>query len=124
MKSHALTRLAAALPAASLLLLAGCTSSNTYHPLYYWGEYQPALYGHFTKELGPQEQLAALEAGLEKARAKSLPVSPGYHAHLGILYAESEQPDQMLQHFEAEKTLYPESAAYMDFLMRKATKSE
>ncbi|MFT3760461.1 DUF4810 domain-containing protein [Thauera sp.] len=123
MKSLALARLAAALPAASVLLLAGCASS-THHPLYYWGEYQPALYGHFTKEQGPQEQIAALEAGLEKARAKSLPVPPGYHAHLGILYAESQQPDQMLRHFEAEKSLYPESTAYMDFLMRKATKSE
>jgi len=123
MKSFALARLAAALPAAGLLLLAGC-ATNSSQPLYYWGSYQSMLYGHFTKEQGPQEQIAALEAGLEKARAKSLPVPPGYHAHLGILYAESEQPDQMLRHFEAEKTLYPESAAYMDFLMRKAIKSD
>ncbi|WP_068638045.1 DUF4810 domain-containing protein [Thauera butanivorans] len=124
MKSRTLARLAAALPAAGLLLLAGCASGNRHQPLYYWGEYQPALYGHFTKEQGPQEQIAALEAGLEKARARSLAVPPGYHAHLGILYAESEQPDQMLRHFEAEKILYPESAAYMDFLMRKAVKSD
>ncbi|ENO87416.1 DUF4810 domain-containing protein [Thauera linaloolentis] len=122
MKHSSITRLAAALPAAGLLLLAGCASGP--QPLYYWGEYQPALYGHFTKEQGAQEQIAALEAGLEKARAKSLAVPPGYHAHLGILYAGSEQPDQMLRHFEAEKTLYPESAAYMDFLMRKARQPE
>ncbi|MFU2487189.1 DUF4810 domain-containing protein [Thauera sp. WH-1] len=112
-----LARLAAALPVAGALLLAGCASGP--QPLYYWGEYQPALYGHFTKEMGPQQQIASLEAGLEKARAIGKPVPPGYNAHLGLLYAESEQTDEMLKYFEAEKALYPESAPYMDFLLSR-----
>lgn len=112
-----LARLAAALPLAGALLLAGCASGP--QPLYYWGEYQPALYGHFTREMGPQEQIASLEAGLEKARALGKPVPPGYNAHLGLLHAEGEQTDEMLKYFEAEKALYPESATYMDFLLSK-----
>lgn len=117
MKRLSLTRFAAGLPLAGALLLAGCATGP--QPLYYWGDYQPALYGHFTKEKGPQEQIAALEAGIEKARAAGKPVPPGYNAHLGLLYAEGEQTDQMLKYFEAEKALYPEGASYMDFLLGK-----
>lgn len=107
----------AGLAAAGLLLLSGCAAGP--QPLYYWGEYQTQLYGHFTKETGPEEQIAALEAGIEKARAAGRPVPPGYHAHLGILHAQGEHADQMQKYFEAEKTLYPEGATYVDFLLRK-----
>jgi hypothetical protein len=99
------------------LVLSGCATKP--QPLYYWGDYQPQVYGHFTKDTGPQEQIASLEAGLEEARASGKPVPPGYLAHLGILHAEAEHPDQMRKYFEAEKTQYPESTAYIDFLLRK-----
>lgn len=122
MTRFGLARLAAALAVAGALLLAGCASGP--QPLYYWGEYQPALYGHFTKEMGPQQQIASLEAGLEKARAIGKPVPPGYNAHLGLLYAESEQTDEMLKYFEAEKALYPESTPYMDFLLSKFKRAQ
>ncbi|MDD3352038.1 DUF4810 domain-containing protein [Zoogloea sp.] len=100
-----------------LLLLSGCASQP--QSLYYWGEYQPQVYGHFTRENGAEEQIARLEAGVEQARARGQSVPPGYMAHLGILHADSGRGDQMLRCFEAEKKLYPESAAYMDFLLRK-----
>ncbi len=122
MKRSSLARLAAAVPFAATLLLTGCASGP--QPLYYWGDYQPSLYGHFTKEAGPQEQITSLEAGLEKARAAGKPVPPGYNAHLGLLHAEGEQTDQMLQYFEAEKALYPESASYMDFLLAKFKRAQ
>jgi len=99
------------------LVLSGCATKP--QPLYYWGDYQPQVYGHFTKDTGPQEQIASLEAGLEEARASAKPVPPGYLAHLGILHAEVGHPDQMRKYFEAEKTQYPESTAYIDFLLRK-----
>ena len=122
MKRSSLARLAVGVPLAATLLLAGCATGP--QPLYYWGDYQPTLYGHFTKEVGPQEQIASLEAGLEKARAAGKPVPPGYNAHLGLLYAEGEQTDQMLKYFEAEKALYPESASYMDFLLAKFKRAQ
>lgn len=122
MKRFSLARRAAALPLAATLLVTGCATGPG--PLYYWGDYQPALYGHFTKETGPQEQIASLEAGLEKARAAGKPVPPGYNAHLGLLYAEGEQTDQMLKYFEAEKALYPEGASYMDFLLAKFKRAQ
>lgn len=102
---------------AGTLLLSGCASGP--QPIYYWGDYQPLLFGHFTKEKGPEEQIAALEAGIEKARSVGKPVPPGYHAHLGLLYAQGEHADQMQKYFEAEKALFPEGTTYVDFLLRK-----
>lgn len=110
---HMLTRLSFV----GALVLSGCATKP--QPLYYWGDYQPQVYGHFTKDTGPQEQIESLEAGLEKARASGKPVPPGYLAHLGILHAELQRPDEMRKYFEAEKTQYPESTAYIDFLLRK-----
>jgi hypothetical protein len=117
MKRFSLTRMAAGFAICGAVLLSGCAS--THQTLYYWGDYQPQVYGHFAKEKSPEEQIAKLEAGLEKARASGKRVPPGYNAHLGILFALSEHADQMLKYFEAEKKLYPESTAYIDFLLRK-----
>lgn len=107
--------LSIALPAA-LILLSGCASQTS--ALYYWGDYQPEVYGHFTKDKGPAEQIANLEAGLERARAAGRQVPPGYNAHLGLLYAQGEQQEQMVKYFAAERALYPEATTYMDFLLR------
>jgi len=106
---------------ASLLLLAGCVSQPK--PLYHWGSYQQQLYEHFRNEnTSPQEQIAALEASLQLARSSGQTPAPGLHAHLGMLYAETGKADQVRQQFESEKSLFPESAAYMDFLLRNYEK--
>ena len=107
----------ALLAPAAALLLSACAGGPG--PLYYWGDYQPQVYGQLTRQKGPDEQIAALEAGIEKARAAGKPLPPGYQAHLGLLYAQKEQDERMRQYFEAEKTQYPEAGTYLDFLMRK-----
>lgn len=100
--------------------LVGC--ANQQKSLYGWGSYQQQVYKRFKSEGGPDEQIAALEDDLQKMRAKDEAVPPGYHAHLGMLYAEVGKEDQLVQEFEAEKKLFPESAPYMNFLMRKYQK--
>jgi hypothetical protein len=117
MKCPSLAQLAISLPVVGALLLSGCATRP--EPIYFWGDYQSQLYGHFTADKGPEEQIASLEAGMEKARATGKPLPPGYQAHLGVLYALGEKDEQMRKYFEAEKTQFPESAAYMDFLLRK-----
>lgn len=47
---------------------------------------------------------------------------PGFHAHLGMLYAQQGQDDQALQALLTEKTLFPESTTYIDFLLAKIKK--
>ena len=72
-------------------------------------------------DAGPEVPREALD---RIGRYAGKPVPPGYNAHLGLLYAEGEQTDQMLKYFEAEKALYPESASYMDFLLAKFKRAQ
>jgi hypothetical protein len=109
-----------ALMASTLLasgLLAGCSSPKT---LYQWESYQPEVYEYFKGEQPKEGQAEALERDLQKIRSTGKTPPPGYHAHLGLLYLSMGKDDQMVQQFRTEKTLFPESTPYMDFLLKNA----
>jgi len=106
------------LPAtAAALLLAGCASSTP--PLYQWTGYQPQVYEYFKGQKSPQEQIDALEKALQDIRGKGHTPPPGFHAHLGMLYASVGNEQQAEQELQAEKQLFPESSTFMDFLLKK-----
>ncbi|GAA0840690.1 DUF4810 domain-containing protein [Cupriavidus pauculus] len=113
MKQTVTLRNAAFLSAASMLL-AGCAGPQ---PMYQWEGYQAQVYQYFKGE-SKEDQVIALESGLEKIKAKGGLVPPGYHAQLGMLYLNLGKDDQMVKEFQTEKTLFPEATPYMDFLMR------
>ncbi|MBA1245506.1 DUF4810 domain-containing protein [Pseudomonas japonica] len=96
--------------------LAGCAGPRT---LYQWEGYQAEVRGYFKGD-SKEAQLQALEAGLERIKAKNGAVPPGYHAQMGLLCADLGQPGRTVQEFQAEKALFPESGAYMDFLLKNA----
>lgn len=96
------------------LLCAGCSAPKT---LYQWESYPTQVYRYFKGE-SIEAQVTALEAGLQKILSKEGRVPPGYHAQLGMLYLSLGQDDQMVQQFQTEKALFPESVAYMDFLLK------
>ncbi|KVC65725.1 hypothetical protein WI72_33145 [Burkholderia ubonensis] len=106
------------LPAmAAALLLAGCAAPTT-PPLYQWNGYQPQVYEYFKGKTSPQQQIDALEKALQQIRAKGNTPPPGFHAHLGMLYASIGSEQQAEQELQAEKQLFPESSPFMDFLMK------
>jgi hypothetical protein len=97
--------------------LAGCAPQPK--PLYQWGSYQPEVYEYFKGE--PKDvQVAKLEEDLQKIRSTNANPPPGYHAQLGLLYGSLGKDDQMVQELRTEKALFPESATYMDFLLKNA----
>jgi hypothetical protein len=100
--------------AAAALWLSGCAQHKT---LYQWGSYQPEVYEYFKGE-SKEAQVAKLEEDLQKIRSSNGNPPPGYHAQLGMLYGSLGKDDQMVQELRTEKTLFPESATYMDFLLR------
>lgn len=103
--------------ALAVIALGGCSSSKQ---LYSWDQYQPTIYQYYLQDQsGPQEQIATLEKVVEKSKAKAKSIPPGLYAHLGLLYANVGQPDRAYQYFEAEKALFPESAPFMDFLLKQ-----
>jgi len=101
--------------------LTGCASPPK--TLYGWEGYQPQVYQHFKGE-STDQQIAEMEKSLQTISARGASVPPGFHAHLGMLYSLTGKSDQMVAQFEDEKKLFPESAAYMDFLLSKVSKGE
>lgn len=112
-----LSRPLLALTLAASTLLTGCAGPKT---LYQWEGYEPQVYEYFKGEEPKEAQAEALERDLQKIRSTGKAVPPGYHAHLGLLYLSMGKDDQMVQQFNTEKTLFPESGTYMDFLLKNA----
>lgn len=101
--------------------LTGC-AANRPQSLYYWGNFQNQQYAYFNGEKGPEEGILALEKVKEEANAKGKLVPPGFQAHLGMLYGLTGRTDLFEQNLLAERRQFPESATYIDFLLKKNPK--
>lgn len=100
--------------------LSGCVTRP--QPLYYWGDFQAQQYSYFKGEKGPEEGIQDLEKVREEAKAKGKSVPPGLQAHLGMLYGLTGRTDLFEQNLLAERQQFPESSAYLDFLLKKTPK--
>ena len=105
-----------------LLTLVGCAAPK--QSLYQWGDYENQVYSIYNDPgKSPVEaQIEKLEADYQKARSTNKAVPPGFHAHLGYLYFQAGKGDQAVQSFQTEKSLFPESAVYMDRILAKSKK--
>ncbi len=105
-----------------LLTLVGCAAPK--QSLYQWGDYENQVYALYNDpgKSPVEEQIEKLEADYQKARSTNKAVPPGFHAHLGYLYFQAGKGDQAVQSFQTEKTLFPESAVYMDRILAKVKK--
>ncbi|WP_394790719.1 DUF4810 domain-containing protein [Rhodoferax sp.] len=105
-----------------LALLTGCATKVP--TLYQWGSYQDQVYTQYSDpgKVPVEEQIAKLEAAYQKVELKDRKAPPGYYAHLGYLYFQAGKADLAVHAFETEKTLFPESVAYMDLLIKHAQK--
>lgn len=97
------------------LLLTGCAAPKT---AYYWGNYEPVVYQYFEQSSPPDEQAATLEKEIAKAKEKNQHIPPGIHAQLGMLYMQTGKESAAISQFQQEKSLFPESAHYLDFILK------
>lgn len=97
--------------------LTGCVQQPA--KLYHWGAYEAQVYARFKNSSGAEVQIQQLEKSLAQIKPGQK-AAPGYHAQLGMLYAETGQWDAMTQHFEQEKALFPESAPFISYLQNNA----
>jgi len=106
---------------AAALLLTGCT---THRDLYAWGSYEDLIYVSYNSpgKLTPEQQIEKLQEDFQKARATGARLPPGWHAHLGYLYAQTGHPDQARQELLLEKAQFPESAILVDHLLSNLNK--
>lgn len=107
---------------AVLLLLLACTTGNP--NLYYWGDYEDAIYDMYLEpgKTSLTDEILRLEEQVEKAAAAGMTVPPGLHAHLGYLYVNEGDDATALVHFQTEKALFPESTVFIDGLIARMKK--
>lgn len=101
-------------------LLSGCASKPQ---IYHWGSYENQIYARFSATSNPEQQIDEMEKILQTNQSNK-PIPPGFHAHLGLLYGEAGRINEMREHFAIEKQLFPESAAFMDFLLNKSAQAK
>ncbi|WP_115560884.1 DUF4810 domain-containing protein [Xanthomonas arboricola] len=100
----------------ALLALTACAHQSA--SLYQWGSYQDQVYSHF-KGGSPEQQIQALEKDMQVMQSSNKSTPPGPRVHLGMLYAETGNDSKAQENLIAEKAQYPESATYVDLLMKK-----
>ncbi len=99
--------------------LAGCANRPP-PPLYSWESFPKLQYAALQRAGSmPAEQVGAMEAHAEKARAANTALPPGFRAHLGMLKLSTGDADQARQMWQAEKLAFPESTPYMDQLLKR-----
>jgi len=105
-----------------VLLSAICFSAcaSVPGPLYSWGNYEDKIYAYLQGE-SPAAQIGVLQNDLLKIEEKGKKAPPGYYAHLGMLYADVGDHGQAVSCFIVEKTRFPESAAFMNYLLVQPT---
>jgi hypothetical protein len=98
-------------------ILTGCASKP--ERIYAWGSYEENIYKYFNSQGEvTQEMLDQMTQELDVIDSSSQRVPPGMHAFIGLLHEKSGNVNMMSQSFKREKDLFPESAGYIEFLMR------
>lgn len=104
--------------ALALSSLVGCAAPPA--PLYSWEGFPRQQYSFLLRDgASPLEQIAAMNAHAEKARARNASLPPGFRAHLGMLHLSVGNSEMARDFWSAEKSAFPESAQYMDSLLKK-----
>lgn len=101
------------------LLVSACQNTTN---LYYWGEYEQLVYDMYHKpgSATPEVQIDKLSLDIEKANNSGQNLPPGVYAHLGLMYAAVGNMPAAESAFTAEKNLFPESAVFIDGMLKRA----
>lgn len=109
-------RMLPALGAAAVL--AACVQAPK--PLYMWETFPRQQYDTLLRQgTSPESQIQAMEQHAVKARGANAELPPGFRAHLGLLYLGAGNADKARELWLTEKAAFPESAPYMDQLLKR-----
>jgi len=106
---------------AACLFMVGCVQAPP--SLYQWESFEDQMYEYY-KGGSTEKQIDELEQDLQKIYAANRAVPPGYHAHLGLLYLQTGNDSKAMENLAAERSKFPESASYIDFLLKKNKSGE
>lgn len=113
------TRITTLMAVVNMLLISGCATNKP--PLYHWGQYEQLVYTMyaFPGKAEPDTQVAKLSEDVERAQAEDGRVPPGVHAHLGWMYYMQGNEGAAYNEFAIERHLFPESAVFIDGILRR-----
>ena len=107
------------------VLLQACASAPS--TLYDWKDYPDRTHdylrshGYASDSGNANDALKAMQHELTDFQDGRLRAPPGYYAHLGLLYARQGDLAHYTQALESEKTLFPESAPFIDYLLNNTS---
>lgn len=108
-----------------VFVVSGCVSSPT--PLYNYGDYSEDYYT-YKKNMGDESALKlqkSIELAIENAgNSRSGRVPPGMYANIGYMYLKGGDSVKAIDSFNKEKSIYPESAHFMDRIIKKVELAE
>ncbi len=99
-------------------LSTGCATDDN---LYYWGKYEKTLYRHYRNPDDMLELVGEIGTIIEKGEELGR-VPPGLYAEYGYLLLELGESQRAAVFFEKEKATWPESAYFMDAMLRAMEK--
>ncbi len=101
-----------------IALTVGC--AQPVKQMYIWEDFPRQQYNTLLRSGANQDdQIRTLQAHAEKARANGATLPPGFRAHLGMLYLGAGNIGEARSQWQAEKVAFPESATYMDQLLKR-----
>ena len=102
-------------------LLTACAEPGPKPPSYGWANYEDLIYAMYAEpgEATPEAQIDQLSRGLEEAESAGRQAGPGVYAHLGYMQYLTGNIDAARGAFERERSLYPESTAFVDGLLKQ-----
>jgi len=119
-------------PSRFIISLIICASSVTacqksQPPLYHYIDYSESYYA-YKKDMSA-ESLLKLQQSMEEAielagQSRSGRVPPGMYANVGYIYLKSGKSQEAISSFTKEKNIYPESAHFMDLMIKKVELTE
>lgn len=102
----------------AVVLTVLCACSCAHQNKYYWGNYDSSLYHYYKSPENSEDYETDLKTVIEKAEAKKK-VPPGIYAEYGYQLMLKKDWDGASANFEKEKALWPESAPFMDSLVKR-----
>lgn len=103
----------------AVLTVSACAPASRFE----WGTYESALYAYTKAPEAREAYQNSLVAALRNGEASDR-VAPGLNAELGYLYMDEGRTAEAIQHFEAEKRLFPESQRFMDGVITRLRAGE
>jgi len=104
-----------------LLIAAALAAGCGHQSLYRWGHYEDLLHAMWVEpgSADPVTQVARLREDVERAAAEGRGVPPGVWAHLGYLHWLQGNTDAAQEALVRERELFPESAVFVDGMLRR-----